>query len=385
MHDRLVGVPPAAAVLDQMAGLITADPVNGPLLAAEMAMENNGLPRNPFYNTTLRNFVMPWSNEAQSSFGDMNDYVLTVIGMIRDGVDFSSVLSADLVYVYGGGNAGVDPYSHTDNEHYRDIDRLAIDISDPLEVISSSQSNVTGANDLPPAATAGVQTTRAGAEAFFSAGTNRRMLRFSLMNYLCHDLEDVHDTSRTPDRIRRDVSRNPGGDSSIFLNNCVGCHAGMDPLAQAYAFYDFDGQIIYSASGPGNPNGTVQEKNNINANAFDLGYEIQNPNADRWDNYWREGPNSALGWFGPGSGNGAKSLGTELASSRAFSECQVKKVFQAVCLHGPTSAADLTEIQRISDALEVNQPQAPFNDPTFAGSYNMKRVFAEVANYCKGP
>ncbi|UCE90146.1 MAG: hypothetical protein JSW10_04835, partial [Pseudomonadota bacterium] len=52
IHDRLVGVPPQAAVLDQMAGLIAGDPVNGPLLAAEMAMENNGLPRNPFYNTT---------------------------------------------------------------------------------------------------------------------------------------------------------------------------------------------------------------------------------------------------------------------------------------------------------------------------------------------
>ena len=83
-------------------------------------------------------------------------------------------------------------------------------------------------------------TTRAAAEAFFIAGTNRAMFRFTLMNHMCMDWSRCMDTSRPPDRIRQDVSRSPGGDSRVFLNNCIGCHAGMDPMAQAFAYYDFD-------------------------------------------------------------------------------------------------------------------------------------------------
>src|SRR5690606_20299987 len=95
--------------------------------------------------------------------------------------------------------------------------------------------SVTG---LPAEATAGVLTTRAAAKAFFIAGTNRAMFRFTLLNHLCRDLEQVHDTSLVPDRIRQDVSRSPGGDSRVFLNSCMGCHNGRDPRAQAFASYD---------------------------------------------------------------------------------------------------------------------------------------------------
>ena len=66
------------------------------------------------------------------------------------------------------------------------------------------------------------------------------MFRFTLLNHLCRDMEQMHDTTRPPDRIRQDVTRSPGGDSSVFLNNCIGCHSGMDPMAQAFAYYDFD-------------------------------------------------------------------------------------------------------------------------------------------------
>ncbi len=82
-------------------------------------------------------------------------------------------------------------------------------------------------------------TTRAASKAFFIDGTNRAMFRFTLINHLCRDMEQVHDTSRAPDRIRQDVSRSPGGDARVFLNGCIGCHSGMDPMAQAFAYYNF--------------------------------------------------------------------------------------------------------------------------------------------------
>ncbi len=361
IHDRLVGVPPSDTVLNSMSTKIAGGDAVG---AASEAMSNS-----IFYNTTLKNFVTPWTNETQSPYADLNDYTATVIGMIRDDVPFNQVLTEDIVYVAGAAAAITAPVSQTDNAHYKELETKRINLADPANLIRSAQSSQPGAT-LATQNTAGVITSRAFGEAFLKAGTNRRAIRFTFMTQMCRDMEDVHDVTRTPDRIRQDVSRNPGGDSTIFLNQCVGCHSGMDPLAQAFAYYDFkevvkDGgeQIVMTP-------GEVQAKNLINSNNFPLGYIVKN---DQWNNYWRRGPNASLGWntSSPASGNGIKSLGQELSSSKAFSQCQVQKVFKFTCLRDPASATDQSEVQRITDVFEKN-------------NYNMKRVFAEVAAYCKG-
>src|SRR5438067_1087662 len=171
--------------------------------------------------------------------------------------------------------------------------------------------------------------------ASFYNGTNRAMFRFTMINHLCHDMETVMDITRPADRIRQDVARSPGGDSRLFLNNCVGCHSGMDPMAQAFAYYNFDataGQLVYTAN-------QVQPKYLINSANFPFGFVTPD---DSWSNRWRAGANASLGWDPalPGGGAGAKSLGQELASSDAFAQCQVTKVFQAVCFRASVSAAD---------------------------------------------
>jgi hypothetical protein len=352
IHDRIAGVPPSAATLDAMAADITA---GRPQDAALLAMDASA-----FYTVTLKNFVTPWTNRDQTVFAPLNDYTATVIGMVRDDVPFNTVLSADLVYV-GDSSLGLPAYSVSNNDLYDQLESRGIDLKTGL--VSSTQSALTG---LPPNATAGVITTRAAAQAFFVAGTNRAMFRFTLMNHLCRDLEQVQDTTRPPDRIRQDVARSPGGDSRIFLNSCIGCHSGMDPMAQAFAYYNFDstaGQIVYTA-------GTVQPKYTINMDNFKPGYVTPD---DHWDNRWRQGPNQLLGWDPnlPGSGNGAKSLGAELASSDAFAHCQAEKVFKNVCLRAPGNAADRSQ---------VNSMVASFK----SSNYKMKQVFADAAVYCMG-
>jgi hypothetical protein len=283
--------------------------------------------------------------------------------MIRDDVPFDQVLSADLVYV-GAPGVVASPYSLTSNDHYRELEESLADLGDPGVLVPMAQSALPG-TPLVAAETAGVTTTRAAAEAFFSAGTNRRMLRFISINYLCRDMEDLSDTTRPADRIRQDVSRSPGGDSSIFLNSCSGCHSGMDPMAQAFAYYEWDAEaqrLVYSR-------GVVQPKYLINANTFPPGFATPD---DRWDNYWRGGPNAALGWRGAESGGfGAKSLGREVAASRAFSICQVQKAFAQTCFRPPASAEDRAEVERIADVFE-------------AEGYSLKRVLAETAISCMG-
>jgi hypothetical protein len=226
LHDRLAGIPPANTILDDMEANIIA---GNALAAAQTAMNNSA-----FYNVTLKNFATPWSNRDQNLFEPLNDYTATIIGMIRDGIPFNEVLSADLLYM-GNPSLPVPSYSMTDNAHYEALESQGVDLQTAL--VPVAQSAVT---DLPSTATAGVMTTRAAAKAFFIAGTNRAMFRFTLLNHLCNDLEQVKDITRSPDRIRQDISRSPGGDSRIFLNSCVGCHSGMDPMAQAFAYYNYD-------------------------------------------------------------------------------------------------------------------------------------------------
>lgn len=368
IHDRIAGVPPTDATLTAMANDITA---GNPNTAAMRAINHPD-----FYRTTLKNWITPWTNFDGTIFDSLNDYSATVIGMIRDDRDFREILSADVLYV-GNANLNLPAYSNTSNAHYEALENQSIDLQ--ANLVATTQSAVTG---LDAAATAGVMTTRAAAKGFFIDGTNRAMLRFTLMNHLCRDLEQVKDITRPPDRIRQDVTRSPGGDSRIFLNNCVGCHSGMDPLAQAFAYYEYQhaendpegdaGQLQYN--GPNNQDpvtGTrVQEKYLINANNFQYGFATPN---DAWENYWRNGQNKLLGWDEslPGSGNGAKSLGQELAHSEAFAICQVEKVFQSVCLRKPGNTADRNQVTSMLASFQSN-------------NYNIKQVFVESAVYCMG-
>ncbi len=362
IHDRLAGVPPTEAVLQTMTNATTASHpvcsdkgITGPECAAYIAMESPA-----FYNVTLKNFSAPWTNREFSVFVPLNDYIATVIGLIRDDADFRTVLYDDVQYVGQAGTvtAGV---AANNNTHYEQLEAGNHDLKAVLERRSQSEFN-----GLPSNATAGVITSRAAAEAFFVAGTNRAMFRFTMVNHFCKDMEQLHDPRMSPDRIRQDVSRSPGGDSRLFLNNCVGCHTGMDPMAQAFAYYNYNedtGAIEYTS-------GNVQPKYFNNDLNFPQGFRTPD---DHWTNYWRIGQNRYLGFYGPdnGDGNGAQSLGRELSHSDAFAQCQVKKVFKAVCLREPESTTDHTVVGQLVS--------------NFASSgYQMKKVFADTAEYCMG-
>jgi hypothetical protein len=356
IHDRLTGTPPSDTLLTQMTTMVSN---NDALGAARLAIDPTNAESKGFYNVRLKNFAMPWTNRDQTVFAPLNDYVATFIGIVRDDVPFNTALSDDIIYT--GSTAGAPAFSAANNNHYQFLEDNDADLRTAL--VKSTQSSKNG---LPAAATAGLITTRAAAEAFFIAGTNRAMFRFTLMSQLCHDLETVQDTSRPPDRIRQDVSRSPGGDSRVFLNNCIGCHSGMDPMAQAFAYYNYDdaqGTLLYT------PN-QVQAKYTINSDNFKPGYVTP---SDHWDNRWRQGPNQSLGWSSslPGSGDGAKSLGQELANSDAFASCQVEKVFKAVCFRAPGNAQDRAQVSSITSSFKAN-------------GYKLKDVWAQTAVYCMG-
>jgi hypothetical protein len=365
MYNRIAGIPPNSTELSAMmaAGSLSA--------AALIATQD---PK--FYNDTIRNMAAPWTNRDQSVFVPLNDYTATVIGMVKEDVAFNTILSADILYI-GDGTSGEPAYSPNGNDMYTTLDNNNVDLSVHLK--RTTQSALTG---IPSNAVAGVLTTRGAASAFFVNGTNRAMFRFTMINHLCNDLPTVMDTTRPPDRIRQDVTRSPGGVSTLFLTNCIGCHSGMDPMAQAFAYYNFQypaseigatawpvGQIVYTV-------GQTQPKYHINNTNFPQGFNTPD---DSWSNRWRTGPNANLGWSTtlPGSGQGAQSLGLELESSGAFNTCQVTRVFKTVCYRAPASSSvqnpngDTAEITKMLSVFQQN-------------NYSLRYVFAEAAAYCAG-
>jgi hypothetical protein len=359
IYNRIAGIPPSAAELSSMTS--AADAITAALIATQDPS---------FYNNTIRNMAAPWTNRDQSVFVPLNDYTATVVGMVRDNVPFNTLLTADLLYI-GDSASGAPAYSPANNDMYIAMDTNNVDLK--AHLVSTTQSSLIG---IPAAATAGVMTTRGAASAFFVNGTNRAMFRFTVLNHLCNDLPTVMDITRPPDRIRQDVTRSPGGASTLFLNNCIGCHSGMDPMAQAFAYYNFSypasevgatawpiGQIVYTA-------GQTQPKYHINNTNFPQGFNTPD---DSWSNRWRTGPNEILGWSAslPGSGQGAKSLGQELESSAAFASCQVTRVFKSVCLRAPNSSADFAQVTSMISSFQAHQ-------------YSLRQVFAEGAAYCMG-
>ncbi len=359
IYNRVAGVPPPNSTV--LSNMMATDAVSAALIATQDPA---------FYNNTIRNMAAPWTNRAQSVFVPLNDYTATVVGMVRDNVPFNTLLSADLVYIADSAS-GAPAYSPANNDMYVFLDQNNVDLSKHL--VTSTQSAVTG---IPAAATAGVWTTRGGASAFFINGTNRAQFRFTMLNHLCNDMQLVMDITRPPDRIRQDVTRSPGGVSTLFLTNCIGCHSGMDPMAQAFAYYNFSynavtdpmgtmgtGQLVYTA-------GQVQPKYHINNTNFPQGFNTLD---DSWSNRWRTGPNEILGWSSalPGSGSGAKALGQELESSVAFASCQVTRVFKDVCLRAPNTTADSTQIASMFTSFQAHQ-------------YSLRQPFAEAAAYCMG-
>jgi hypothetical protein len=362
IYERIAGEPPPAAVLGQMATAISGSPGQPGLLAA--AAIATSAPS--FYNVTLKNLVIPWTNRDQTVFAPFNDYAATVIGMTRDDVAFNTALSDDILYIVNA--PGLPAPSAANNNHYATAEMNSVDLSTRLQRTTQSATYGT-----PVQATAGLISTRGAASAFFINGTNRAMFRFTMINHLCHDMETVMDTTRPADRIRQDVARSPGADSRVFLNNCVGCHSGMDPMAQAFAYYDFVGTVVGAGTNTGSLQytpGQVQPKYLINSTNFQFGFVTPD---DSWSNRWRAGANASLGWDPtlPGSGAGAKSLGQELASSDAFAQCQVSKVFQAVCFRAPNSATDQATVAAIKASFK-------------SGGYKLKQVFQLSAAACPG-
>ena len=356
LHNRIAGVPPDKATLDKMVDLLKAGKKKE---AAALATENSA-----FYNVKLRNMFSAWSNTGGSVDVDLNDMVATMIGMVRDDVPFNEVLSGDYLYT-GSDNDGT--YQADKNDLYLKLQKQ--DLQSAL--VKKKQSEVFDQiKHLPSEAQAGVISTRAFGKAYFSAGTNRRATAFTLEYFLCHDMDMLHDTSRSDEKVRRDVSRAPGGDANLFKNRCQGCHSGMDALSGWNVYYDFPTDAD-NPKPPQNKKDKTVYQQSVQAKITEISIykDGHAPVDDSFENLWTEGQNASLGWSSNINGNGAKDYGNMLTASDAFATCMATHAYEQVCLFTPDTGKEKNLRNTLAEEFKNN-------------GYSMKKLFAATAVAC---
>ena len=298
--------------------------------AAHVATEDDS-----FFNTTLVQLAAPLSNRAESSLVDMNDFIAMIVGTARDDRDLREALFANARY----GLAGGYPFPPGP---------LPLNLRKTLQRFEPQSPERPGG--------AGVLTSDQWAREHLYKGTNRRGIEYAFREFLCTPIADLADGSVPDNFVRRDVDHHPGGDSRTYESTCRRCHAGMDALGGAYAYYSSDSLASYShplydhrPQGKMNQNGDVYPAGRITVD-------------DYWVNLWTGGHNASLGWRGPTQGRGISELGLMLANTSAFSRCMIKRVFTEVCRKAP----DPQQVQALSGDFE-------------SGGYKLRRLFENVA------
>ena len=347
IYERLACEPPSKEVLSKMVDLIKAGKTEE---AASYAINTRG-----FYECTVKNWCLIQTNEAETDQVPLNDYCATVIGAVHDDIPINKLLYDNVIYI-SETVAAETPYSLNNNDHYEKIQEQGLEFTKTL--VKKKQTEVTGfAED------SGLLTTRAFAEAFLQAGTNRRALRHTLRNYICHDIEEMRDTSISDFYVGRDVERAPGGNPKDYQADCKGCHTGMDSLRGAWAHFDFDEETkhyIYHKD-------VVAEKYGVNADNFSDGYRNID---DSWKNMWLEGVNKKYGWpANRTKGKGIREFGQMFAEVEYFSTCMAERTFKKVCMADENSSLSQKIIENMAKEFKKD-------------NYNLKKLFAKTVTSC---
>jgi hypothetical protein len=349
MFQRLAGVPILAS--DTRYAALMAAATKGDLKgAAAIATADDG-----FYATTVRDMAAIMDNKDGSPLLTFDDFQATMIGATRDDLDARTLLTGNYAYREPA-SAGLPEPALNGNDHYAGIDASFLNLNKTL-VKTSPQwpTSVTPNNQAMESA--GLLTSRGWAANYYSAGTNRRSVAFSMQIFLCSPIATWKNPTIDDFHISRDVSRVPGGDPTVFQTTCRGCHGPMDAFGGAFAHFDFDEtQTSFNYLGQS----TIAPKYNQNANTYPDGWITRD---DSFVNMLAD--NAQFGWRSPETGRGINDFGNLLANSAQFSRCMATRSFKEVCRRSPTS-----DEQSLIQTLATNFESS---------GYHLKSLFQDVA------
>lgn len=302
-----------------------------------------------FYTVRVRAFAIPFidPDPVHRPKDTLTDLQALIIGVTRDELDARLLLTGNLRYS-GYQSLGLPAPSRANNDHYVQFEAQQKDFITDLERVDKQWEDLDYVS--------GAFTTRGWAAAYYKAGTNRLAVKFALEEFLCTPI-DTWKIAGLPDAfVRRDVTREDGGNPSNFQITCRHCHGAMDAMGGAFAKLDFtDAGFIFQKDG-------VVKKMNQHETVYTAGNVSTD---DSWVNLLSNHPTIDFGWRDDFQGVGLASFAKSLADSKAFSQCMVQRVFSSVC--GQTiQIADLDRLAPMADAFEKD-------------NYNIKNLFVNVA------
>jgi hypothetical protein len=384
IFQRLTGVktPIYDPILSKMVQKLDA---NDPIGAADFATSDNR-----FYNVTVRDFASKMSNRAETINVPLNDMTATIIGVVRDDLNAQRLLWDNITYVADPTKAAVPSTMASDllrsNNHYESLDTQRVDLANVLTRFDKNgeplkQKIFDGKKVQNMPTPAGILTSRAWMSAHAIAGTNRRLVEYSLREFMCTPLENVADSTGPDNVVARDIDRFPGGSHTKFTTTCRACHTIMDGFRPAFAYFTFNSDyVMHSYTSPAvtkqedEDNGLgmfktqeagatyVHKKLNHNDTVFPGGRVTVD---DNWINDAIYGANSAYFAWKKTSGKGIQEYGRMLADSRQFPICMAKRVYTQVCKREPAS----------SESEMINAAAKEFSTTR---NYSLKFLFQKI-------
>lgn len=391
MLERLTGVKHSLdnPIIGQMANLIQAGNRKG---AAELA---TALPQ--FLNVTVKQMAAKMSTREETLREPLNDFTAGFMGVTRDGTDARELLHGNFYYAatdptrLNGITIPSDLFADIlrSNNHYAALERANVDVGAALVRVDGQQIVTSATTAIPSPDPAGILTSRAFLGAHAIAGTNRRLVEYTMRQFACVPIEGWADTLAADLRIGRDIDRMPGGDNTKFLTTCKGCHTVMDGFRGAFAKWDFRdvggvGPVaIHVANGvtagglqpnvDPNNRGVVFKMNRNDFVQYAGGYISTD---DSFLNNAIRGNNATMfGWRGPAPDNdaalsgrttGVHAFGRLVANSQRFSQCMAKRIWAQVC-HSDLGISSMESIY-VSMGLQFETDR-----------YNLKKLFEAIA------
>lgn len=397
IYVRLTGVklPATDQRIKDMASLISANQ----MVAAAAIATNDA----HFINTTVRDFAAKMSTRAETIDTPLNDFTATFMGFARDNLNAQQLLTADFFYM-ANTNPDINPATSNidmssarpvngwptapvparyvddilkSNNHYESLDVGRYDLNavlvrKPQKVLNARVSNPNGMEAVANPDPAGILTSRQWLKEHAFAGTNRRLVEFSLKEFLCTPIEMAADAGGADDVIGPDIDRLPGGDNSTFQTTCRACHTILDSFRPAFAEWSFGNGFPkhVSYTDDMSDDGDEDLVNGMKKDDLYPGVAFKyNKKADsdpksaiypdgrrtksnEWTNHALTGSNKVNFQFNDSmtKGTGVKSFGQLISTSPKFQRCMAERAFKQICKRDATNN-DSPYIQAAADAF----------------------------------
>lgn len=329
-------------------------------------------------------------NEDGDYLQPLTDYTATIMGFARDDLDYREALYGDIFYTCEGGtqqNAcranGQDcrQYANENNNHYEDCE------ADGRYQGLLKQESIKARNTIfavdDERVPAGIYTTAGWGCMVYEDGTNRAALRWTLAHHMGEVIDKFADGQVPDEHVRRDVTRAPGGNPDEYKAKCKTCHAGMDALADAWAYNDCNidagngtRELTYSLpSAQANDSALEQAvvpKYSNNANTSPDGHVTKN---DNWENRWNFRANTRVGWNFPENevfkAKGPKAFGKMISETDQFLRATAQRVYRKTCLVE----------EKLHESAVLKDLVTSFK----ADGYSLRKLFARSAAKCATP